>query len=315
MNQKSLTVSNVINEIEKLTTYYDEIIATKQQKIDQHYKTIKDLHDNIDQLKKENDKFVSKRKINVNNTNDTLLFEYASSNEYESLEAFVSAHPTPENVFTLLRYILYAINEKNVSVMNSILFQLVNQIGLQHVNNSDLDNFINSELFTDTIEEVFELFFLNKEYFYDDSYDRSIILLLNLMMDLDCTSSTGMVKEFINKYFDEFLENILDTNYPKIITPFLRVCYFHSCHIHLRKALKHILKIDWDFLHKDLDDEDLSVIFWYSYLLDIDRLFFDTIAIEDAKKLENNEAYKLYYYVKDCEEKTVIFNKVKYNCN
>ena len=39
------------------------------------------------------------------------------------------------------------------------------------------------------------------------------------MMDLDCTSSRGMVKEFINKYFGEFLKNLLDTNYPKVITP------------------------------------------------------------------------------------------------
>ena len=113
------------------------------------------------------------------------------------------------------------------------------------------------------------------------------------MTKLEKTPLASVVKAFIQTSFNNLLNNVLHTNHLKIIIPFLRMCYSYKLMDLLKRALLEILQEDWEFIKNDLAEEDMFLIFWYAYLLDIDDVFFDTVSLEQAKQLKSDHAYKI----------------------
>lgn len=322
MGKKQEIITSVVNEIESLARYYEEILAEKEEEITELTSITNNMQARIIKLELKNrslKSMVVKRKsdlqiasITTQQTNNSVENETEKPHLEKSINNTVpmKLDDTLENALIedksiiLMKYLLEVLDEEDVKA-----FEIGLNKAIEHI-----DLFIyKDEVITKLLQSIFVRLFIKKDKFNIVDYDNSFILALNFMTKLLDTPFASTVKSSIQISFNNLMNNILHTNSLKIIIPFLRMCYTYGLIDLLKRALLQIIEQDWMFLKNDLTEEDMFFIFWYSYLTELDHDLTKAMTTEEMNELENKKRYELYFYVYDSEHDLLIPEHAEYS--
>jgi hypothetical protein len=142
--------------------------------------------------------------------------------------------------------------------------------------------------------------------------DHLLSSTLTLISNLHDTILKVVIHHLLEEKHDGIFDRVLLLNEPSMITKYLRVLMVYGFMDLLKKALQHILDVEWGFIDSSLTRNDFIFLLWYSYLFDFDEDLIDLGSISlqwfDASVNELNLYF--YLYDQDTLDKEIYSKKV-----
>lgn len=202
----------------------------------------------------------------------------------------------------LLETIIHAMDQNNLQSLEEILKESAHHLK-QH--------YQESEKLGPTLNVLLDKMFANKSKYLMKDNDETFAALMQFMIDLKKILRKE-VKQYLQRHHPRVINNVLRSGSSQIIIEFLRLCIAFELKNLVSRTLEKMLSNNGRIIRMRFNTDEIHIIFWYAYLVDIDVRFLNEIGKHHKEKLEKMLSVKAYFYVDSVKKGEVQHTKVAY---
>src|SRR5699024_11161012 len=202
----------------------------------------------------------------------------------------------------LLETIIHATDQSNLQSLEEILKESTPYIK-QH--------YQESEELGPTLNVLLDKMFANKSKYLMKDNDETFAALMQFMIDFKKILRKE-VKQYLQRHHHRVINNVLRSGSSQIIIEFLRLCIAFELKNLVSRTLEKMLSNNGRIIRMRFNTDEIHIIFWYAYLVDIDVRFLNEIGKHHKEKLEKMSSVKVYFYVDSVKKGEVQHTEAAY---